>query len=80
MTCFACHNEKVACTCMGMATEISVRIKTDDKRLVKKFLVYEEYHLDTHDPLVNKCLSETIREFGETEKDKDIQITAKLEI
>jgi hypothetical protein len=65
---------------MGMATEISVRIKTDDKRMTKKFLVYDEYHLDTHDPIIERFLSETIKEFGDTDQEKDITITAKLEV
>jgi len=81
--CETCSEHTLECKCKKgrcMQTEISVRIKSDDKTLKKKFLVYEDYNLDIHDPVIDRCLSETIREFGDTEKEKDISITAKLEL
>ena len=42
---------------------ISIR-DAEKKRLTKHFLVYEPFTLDTHDPIVDKYLTECINEFN----------------
>lgn len=61
-----------------MFSEISVTVKDAEKRLTKKFPTYEEFKAHEDDPVVKKCIEETLENFdGEPE---DITVNIKLEI
>lgn len=61
-----------------MVSEISITIKDDEKSLTKKFLEYEIYTVDEEDPIIKKCIEETLSNFdGEP---SDIIVKIKLEI
>ena len=46
-----------------MVSELSVTIKDEEKRLNKKFLIYETYQVNEEDPLINSCIKETLENF-----------------
>lgn len=46
-----------------MVSELSVTIKDEEKRLNKKFLIYETYQVNEEDPLINGCIKETLENF-----------------
>jgi len=62
------------------AIELSVCIKTEGKKLTKKFDIFDEFQLDVNDPIIQKHLEETRNEFGDRDKKKNTTITAKLEL
>lgn len=39
-----------------MVSEIKVIIKDDEKRMTKKFLIYDPYHVSEDDPIIKKCI------------------------
>lgn len=47
-------------------SEISVTIKDDEKRLNKKFPIYETYTVDENDPVIKACREETLKNFDGT--------------
>lgn len=57
--------------------ELTISIRDQEKKkLTKQFLVYEPFTLDTHDPIIDKYLTECIEEFnGEAD---DIKIKALM--
>lgn len=61
-----------------MFSEISVTIKDDEKRLNKKFPVYEDYTVDENDPIIKQCIEETIENFDGTPD--NIKVTITLDI
>ena len=62
---------------MGFS-EINVTIKDDEKRLSKKFLLYETYQVDEEDPTIQECIQETLKNFdGDPE---NIRVTITLEM
>lgn len=61
-----------------MVSEISVTIKDEERKLKKSFLEYESYTVDENDPIIRKCIEETVQEFqGEPD---DIKVIITLEI
>lgn len=52
--------------------ELTITVKdAEGKKLTKPFLIYEKFSLDTHDPIVDKCVTEVIEEFkGEADEVK----------
>jgi hypothetical protein len=59
-------------------SEISVTIKDDEKRLNKKFPIYESYAVDDNDPVIKQCIQEVLDNFDGTPS--DIKVTITLEI
>jgi len=57
--------------------ELTISIRDQEKKkLIKQFLIYEPFTLDTHDPVIDKHLTECINEFnGEAE---DIKLRATM--
>ena len=66
----------------GCPTEITISIKTEDATYKKKFLLYETYHLDAFDPVIDRCIKEALAELkGEySEGELDIKIRAMLQV
>jgi len=66
----------------GCPTELTVSIKTEDATFKKKFLLYEAYNLDYHDPVIGRCINEARQELkGQYEHDElDIKVRATLQI
>lgn len=61
-----------------MVSEIKVLIKDDEKRMTKKFLIYEIFQASEDDPTIKKCIDETLENFdGQPE---DITVNIKIEI
>ncbi len=61
------------------AIELSICIKSEGKKLVKSFDVFEDIRFDVNDPTIQAHLKETQEEFGDKDKKKSTIITAKLE-
>lgn len=61
-----------------MFSEISVTVKDAEKRLTKKFPSYEEFHANENDPVIKRCIEETLQNFAA--EPEDITVTIKLEI
>lgn len=57
------------------ASEITVVVKDDEKRLTKKQLVYETYSTDENDPFIAACVAETVKEFASEPTDVTVKIT-----
>lgn len=59
-----------------MAVELTVTIKDEERKLTKDFLIYEQVTFTENDPVIDKCVKESIEEFkGEPE---DIKIRATM--
>lgn len=61
-----------------MFSEITITIKNVEKRLTKKFPVYEEYTVDENHPIIKGCIDETIKDFGD--EPEDIAVRINLEV
>jgi hypothetical protein len=59
-------------------SELSVTIKDDEKRLNKKFPIYETYSVDEDDPIIKDCIEQTLQNFDGTPD--SIRVTIILEI
>lgn len=58
------------------AIELTIVIKDSERRQSQKFLIYEKVTMDQHDPVIDKCLDEAIKNFnGEPE---DIKLNAMM--
>jgi adenine/guanine phosphoribosyltransferase-like PRPP-binding protein len=61
-----------------MVSELKVTIKDEEKKLDKKFLIYDTYTTDENDPMIKQCIYETLENFdGEPEK---VIVTIKIEM
>lgn len=66
-----------------MVSELSVTIKGqnengDDKRLVTKYLIYDDYTTNENDPIIKDCIEKTLANFnGEPD---DITVNIKIEL
>lgn len=61
-----------------MVSEVSICIKDDEKRLTKKFLVYDTFTTDYEDPTIVNCINETLENFnGEPDS---VKVTIVLEL
>lgn len=61
-----------------MACEITVTVKDEEKRLIKKFLVYEKIEVNENDPIIKGCVDEVIKDFGNSFD--SIKVRINLEI
>jgi hypothetical protein len=59
--------------------EINVTIKDDEKRLNKKFPVYEIVTTDENDPIIKQCIEETLKNFDGTPDDIKVIITMEIQ-
>jgi len=59
-----------------MAVEIKVKIKDDERKLEREFLIYDPVTFVESDPIIKKCVDETVEEFqGEPD---DIVVRAMM--
>jgi len=49
-----------------MPCEITISVKDEEKRLQKKFLIYEKIQVDENDPILKNCIDDSIQEFGDS--------------
>ena len=59
-------------------SELSVTIKDDEKRLTKKFTIYETYAVDEYDPIIKDCIKETLENFDGKPDSVKVSITMEL--
>lgn len=62
-----------------MFSELSVTIKDDEKRLNKKFPIYETYQVDENDPMIKQCIEETLENFDGTPDSVKVTIVMELQ-
>lgn len=61
-----------------MVSELKVTIKDSEKKLDKKFLIYDTYTTDENDPKIKECIHETLENFdGEPE---NVIVNIKIEM
>lgn len=59
--------------------EASVRIKNDESKLTKKFLIYDtDIVLSTEDPKLKNIVDEALKEFDKSGIPEDITITIRM--
>ncbi len=57
------------------ATVVSVIVKNEEKRLTKKFPIYDTYSVHEDDPIIKECIESTVKEFGDDPEDISVKIT-----
>jgi len=62
-----------------MVSELCVAIKDDEKTLRKKFLIYEDYQVNELDPMITKCINETLENFDGEPASVKITITMEMQ-
>lgn len=61
-----------------MVSEITVIVKDEERTLRQKYLQYELYAVDQHDPVIKSCIDQTLNEFqGEPDS---VQVKISVEI
>lgn len=61
-----------------MVSELTVIIKDDEKTLRTKYLLYDTYQVDEHDPIIKDCIEKTLENFdGEP---SNVIVNIKMEI
>ncbi len=64
-----------------MAFELSVTVKSDDKRMTTKHLIYEPCVVSEEDPIIKAAVEDAVKEFGNVDGDVlDIRVKISLEI
>lgn len=61
-------------------TELTVFVKDSERSYKHKFLIYEKYFLEPHDPIMQRCIQEALMSFGHTCDDISIKIKATLKV
>lgn len=61
-----------------MCCEISVTVKDDEKSLKKKYLIYEPVTASEQDPIICKCIAETVANFAAEPTDVKVRIDLEL--
>lgn len=61
-----------------MVSEIKVLIKDDEKRMTKKFLIYDIFQASEDDPVIKQCIKETLDNFDA--EPEDISVNIKIDI
>lgn len=60
------------------ASEITVTIRDDEKTLKAKYLIYDEYTISCNDPIIQRCIAETLTNFSGEPSDVRIRINFHL--
>jgi hypothetical protein len=64
-----------------MAFELSVTVKSDDKRMTTKHLIYEPCAVSEDDPIIRGAIDDAVREFAnEDNQELDIKVKITLEV
>lgn len=64
-----------------MAFELSVTVKSNDKRMTTKHLIYDPCVVSDEDPIIKGAIDDAVREFGNVDGEVlDIKVKITLEI
>ncbi len=58
-----------------MSSELTITIKDDEKRLSKKFLLYDIYTVSDEDMIIKACIDETLKNFDGEPDTISVKIT-----
>jgi hypothetical protein len=58
--------------------ELSITIKSTEKKLSKKYLVYEPFVAVEHDPTIKNCIDELLKEFAEEPDSINVRINISV--
>ena len=58
-----------------MLSEISVIVKNETKKLIKKFPSYDTYTVSEFDPVIKSCVNEALKEFASEPEDVKVKIS-----
>jgi len=62
---------------MSEAVKVTIKCKNDDgKKLQKERMIYNEFTMSAHDPILGSFTAEVLKDFGE--EPSDVEIIAKL--
>ena len=61
-----------------MVCEVVVNVKNEEKKISKKFLVYENFSANQNDPILNDCIIETTKEFGDQFDSVKVKINVEV--
>jgi len=61
-----------------MCSEITVIVKDDEKTLRSKYLIYEQYQVDEHDPVIKNCIAQTVANFNAEPTDINVKINLEI--
>jgi len=64
-----------------MAFELSVTVKSDDKRMTRKHLIYDPCVISVDDPIIKGAVEEAVKEFANEDNEMlDIRVKIMLEV
>jgi hypothetical protein len=64
-----------------MAFELSVTVKSNDKRMTTKHLIYEPCAVSEDDPIIKGAIEDAVNEFGNHDGEVlDIRVKITLEV
>jgi hypothetical protein len=61
-----------------MPSEISIIVKNEEKRMTSKHLIYEQYTVNTDDPIIAQLIDQAVKEFGSTPDSVKIKINMEV--
>jgi hypothetical protein len=62
-----------------MIPELTVIVKDAEKRLTKKYLMYQPFACTIEDPEIKRCIEETLEEFEGKPDSIKLRITVEIE-
>ena len=62
-----------------MVCELKVIVKNEEKTLRTKHLIYDAIEVKEDDPIIRRCIEESIKNFGEAPDGIKIQISMEIE-
>jgi hypothetical protein len=62
-----------------MVSELTVIMKDEEKTLRNKSLIYEDYMVDSEDPIIRQAVEQTLKIFGAEPDSIKISITMVVE-
>lgn len=64
-----------------MAFELSITVKSNDKRMTTKHLIYEPCSVSEEDPIIKAAIEDAVNEFGSHDNEVlDIRVKITLEV
>lgn len=61
-----------------MVSEITVIVKDPEKTLRTKYLIYDLYTVDEHDPIIKDCIDKTLKDFKDEPESVIVKITMEV--
>ena len=62
-----------------MIPEVTISIKDEEKTLKKKFLIYEQFTVNPQDPVIHRCIADTLKDFSSEPISIKVRINMKIE-